>query len=156
MISAEFAGLKLDTKTGDTVMLIRRTDDSKVIPIWIGQPEAFSIAMALSGFKPPRPLTHDLLLSVVEAMGGKLSMVVISGLRENTYYALLHIDRGDVETYVVDARPSDSIALAVRAKCPIYVSEEVPAYSLDDPEDEIGQELVERLKDLNPEDFLNL
>jgi len=108
MIKVEFDCLAVDLKTGDHVMLIKRTDNSKIIPIWIGSYEAFSIALVLTGVKPPRPLTHDLTLDIIEAMGGKVTSIVISGIKENTYYALLHIERGDVENYVIYARPSDS------------------------------------------------
>ncbi len=155
MILAEFEGLALDAKTGDDVMLIKRTDNGTIVPIWIGSFEAFSIAIALAGVKPPRPLTHDLMLDIIEAMGGKVSRVVITGLKENTFYALIHIDRGDVETYVIDARPSDSIALAVRAGCAIYVSPELPTFDLENPESERDKQVAERLKKIDPEQLLD-
>ena len=154
MIKAEFDCLAVDLKTGDHVMLIRRTDNSKIIPIWIGSYEAFSIALALTGVKPPRPLTHDLTLDIVEAMGGKVSSIVISGIKENTYYALLHIERGEVETYVIDARPSDSTAIALRAKCPIFVSEDIGAFDLDNPDDELSKEFANRLRKIKPEELI--
>lgn len=156
MVLAEFDGLALDKKSGDTVMLLKKTSDSTIVPIWIGGFEAFSIALALAGIKPPRPLTHDLLLDVIEAMGGKLTRVVISGLKEGVYYALIHIDRGDIETYVVDARPSDSVALALRANCPIYVAEEIPSVDLENPREDYEKELVERFRKIEPDELVGL
>ncbi len=150
MVLGEFAYLAIDLKTSDFVMVLRRLDSDRQLPIWIGNAEAFAIALAQADVKPPRPLTHDLLLDVIGALGGKLSRIVISGLKENTFYALLHIDRGDVETYVIDARPSDSVALALRAKCPIFISEDIETFDLESPTDEVERELAERLKRLEP------
>ncbi|MCD6595813.1 bifunctional nuclease family protein [bacterium] len=154
MIKVEFDCLAVDLKTGDHVMLIKRTDNSKIIPIWIGSYEAFSIALALTGVKPPRPLTHDLTLDIIEAMGGKVTSIVISGIKENTYYALLHIERGDVENYVIDARPSDSTAIALRAKCPIFASKDIGSFDLENPTDELEKEFADRLRKIKPEELI--
>ena len=154
MIQGEFAYLATDVKNNEFVMVLRRNDNKRVLPIWIGSSEAFAIALAISGITPPRPLTHDLLLDVVTALGAKLSRVVISGLKESTFYALLHIERGEVETYVVDARPSDSVALALRAKCGIILSEEIETFDLEMPETELEKQLAERIRKIDPESMI--
>lgn len=94
------------------------------IPIWIGQPEAFSISIALEGAKTPRPITHDLIYNLVDKLGGKIDSITVDDLYNETFYAkiLVQFDGKQME---VDARPSDAIAVALRAKAPIYVSESV-------------------------------
>ncbi|RKZ31483.1 hypothetical protein DRQ33_07045 [bacterium] len=154
MLKGEFDSLAMDLKTGDYVMLIRRNNDERLIPIWIGSYEAFSIALGLTGVQPPRPLTHDLILNIIEAIGGEITSIVITGIRENTYFALIHIDRGEVESYVIDARPSDSTALAIRAGCPIFVSEEIESFDLDNPTDDLSKEFSERLRKITPEELI--
>ena len=100
------------------------------MPIIIGSSEAFAIALPLQGAATPRPFTHDLLLSVCERLGASLKEVVITDIRENTFYAELRLSRGeDVE--VLDARPSDAIALAIRAQVPIYMEERLVEFTMD-------------------------
>lgn len=154
MVEVEFEYLSIDVKTNDFVIILRRRDNGRQLPIWIGSAEAFSIAIAMVGIEPPRPMTHDLLIDVVTALGAKLARVVISGLRDSTFYALLHIERGDVETYVVDARPSDSIALALRAKCDIIMSDDIETFNLEFPDNETEKELSERLRKVEPQEMI--
>ena len=113
MIGVTVAHLGLDRTTNTPVVILREKDGSRVLPIWIGPAEASAIAMELQGMKAQRPLTHDLLKQVLIGLGGDLRRVVISTVKENTYFAELMIRRED-HVFQVDARPSDSIALALR------------------------------------------
>jgi len=121
MLKATVENLGVDPNTGGVVVLLR-AENGKLLPIWIGALEGQNIAIALSGEKPPRPLTPDLLLSVLEVLGGKLERVEITELKDNTFYARLIINARGME-YEIDARPSDAIALALRAGAPILVDE---------------------------------
>jgi|SRR5690606_2708548 len=153
------AHLGVDRTTNSPVVILREKDGSRVLPIWIGPAEASAIAMELQGIKAQRPLTHDLLKQVIVGLGGELRRVLISGVKENTYFAELLIHRGD-HVFQVDARPSDSIALALRLDAPIFASdglldegdgngEEPP-----EPEPSIDTEkLKQYLETLDPQDF---
>ncbi len=123
MLKAKVENLGVDPNSGGVVVLLR-AENGKLLPIWIGALEGQNIAIALAGEKPPRPLTPDLLLSVLEMLGAKLSRVEITELKENTFYARLVIEHKGIE-YEIDARPSDAIALALRAEAPIYVDEKL-------------------------------
>lgn len=124
MIEMELNKIIIDEKRPDQVIILKEKKGERALPIVIGLLEASSIKMKLSGYTPPRPLTHDLLYSILENMGVKLERVVIDTIKNNTFYAKLFL-RLDGQTKVVDARPSDSIALAVRTKSPIFVEENV-------------------------------
>ena len=117
MIEVTVAHLGLDRTTNTPVVILREKDGSRVLPIWIGPAEASAIAMELQGMKAQRPLTHDLLKQILVGLGGDLRRVVISAVKENTYFAELLIRRDD-HVFQVDARPSDSIALALRMRAP--------------------------------------
>lgn len=106
------------------VVVLREKGGERFFPIFIGFNEAMAIDRKLKDFQVPRPLTHDLLQNIIEQMGGKLSRIIINDLRDETYYALLEIRRGD-DVIEVDSRPSDAIALAVRTTVPIFVEEQV-------------------------------
>jgi bifunctional DNase/RNase len=108
----------------ECVVFLEEKDGIRLLPIWVGNPEGQAIAIKLSGVELPRPQSHDLLLASVEAAGFLVSHVVVADLRENVYYARLHLVK-DAQTVDVDARPSDAIAVAVRAGAPIYVEESV-------------------------------
>jgi bifunctional DNase/RNase len=124
MVRMRVAHLGLDRSTNTPVVILQEEGGERTLPIWIGAPEANAIALEMQGAKPERPLTHDLMKHLVTGLGGELRRVVISGLRENTYMAELLIYRGG-EVFEVDARPSDSIALALRMHAPIYCNEEL-------------------------------
>jgi bifunctional DNase/RNase len=113
------------------VIVLREVDGERSFPIVIGLFEATSIDRRVKGMIAPRPLTHDLITGVVEQMGGELQDIVISDLKEHTYFAKLRV-RHEGELIEVDCRPSDAIAVAVTAKVPIYVSEEVLGEALED------------------------
>ena len=116
------------------VIILKEVDGDRSFPIVIGIFEATSIDRRVKGMQSPRPLTHDLITSVVEQMGGEIQDIVISDLKEHTYFAQLRV-RKDGELVNVDCRPSDAIALAVAARVPIYVSEDVLGEALDDDEE---------------------
>jgi bifunctional DNase/RNase len=124
MVRVRVAHLGLDRTSNTPVVVLKEEEGERTLPIWIGAPEANAIALELQGVKPERPLTHDLMKLLVSGLGGELRRVVISGLRENTYVAELLIYRGG-EVFEVDARPSDSIALALRMHAPIYTIDDL-------------------------------
>ncbi len=121
MLKAKVENLGVDPNTGGVVVLLR-AENGKLLPIWIGALEGQHIAIALAKEAPPRPLTPDLLLSVLDMLGGKLLRVEITELRDNTFFARLVIEHRGIE-YEIDARPSDAIALALRVDAPIYIDE---------------------------------
>src|SRR5207249_4244579 len=121
-IQVRVAHLGLDRTTNTPVVILQEQEGERVLPIWIGPAEASAIAMELAGVKFARPLTHDLLKQVILGLGADLRKVIITQVKDNTYYAELHIYRGDA-VIQIDARPSDSIAVALRLKAPIFTSE---------------------------------
>src|SRR5512140_3250260 len=122
------AGVTVDPLTKSPIVILREPESGNVIPIWIGLLEANAIALALEGTELPRPMTHDLMKTILQARGMRLLSIEIADLRENTYFALLHLE-GNGESVQVDARPSDAIALALRCGARILVSETVFAQS---------------------------
>ena len=119
----------------------------RLLPVWIGRFEADAIHMKLNGETFPRPLTHDLLKTILKIMNGELDMVVIDSIQDSTYYATLFVRDKEGQVHEVDARPSDSIAMALRMGSPIYVADEVfEASAIDLPEGEEGQNPAERQK----------
>lgn len=128
MIHVRIASLSMDSVSNQPVILLRPVDEpedaGRLLPIWIGHPEATAILLALQGVEPPRPMTHDLLTGIVQATGFIVERVEITRLEEGTFFAAL-ILRGEERTIAIDARPSDSIALAVRTGSPIFVAEDV-------------------------------
>jgi hypothetical protein len=124
VIQVKVSGLAKDSVTGSPVVLLEGIDRKGVLPIWIGHSEAQAIAYNLTGQTFERPLTHDLLRIVIEGFDARVQKVIITELRGNTFYAKIHVTRNE-EILVIDARPSDSIALALRAQAPIYVGVEL-------------------------------
>jgi bifunctional DNase/RNase len=122
MIEVTVARLGLDSASNSYVVILQEKGGDRLLPIWIGQPEAESIVMEMNGIKPPRPLTHDLCKRLILGMGGSLRRIQITKVKDNTYYAELHVHRGE-DVYHIDARPSDSIAIALRLSAPIYAQE---------------------------------
>jgi bifunctional DNase/RNase len=145
IVQVRVQGLVMDPYNQAYVLLLRDEESGEVLPIWVGRAEANAITMALEDITPPRPMTHDLLQSVIGTLGAKALSVVINDLNENTFYAKVHLLRGDGEV-TVDSRPSDAVALALRADCPVFVDQKVLQKS------QTGE--VERwLENLKPEDF---
>ena len=124
MIEMTLAGVRIELPTQSPIVLLREQGGDRYLPIWIGQSEAQAIAIALQGVVTPRPMTHDLLRNIITDLEGRVDRVVVSDLRDNTYFAIIHLTvRG--ERVAVDARPSDAIALALRTRSPILVEESV-------------------------------
>jgi bifunctional DNase/RNase len=124
MVRVTVAHLGLDRSSQTPVVILREDGGERTLPIWIGSPEANAIAMELRGDRPPRPMTHDLLRQMLLGLGGELRRVTITQLRDNTYLAELLVYRGG-QIFELDARPSDSIALALRTDAPIFVADEL-------------------------------
>ena len=149
----------LATTVNECIIFLEELEGSRLLPIWIGIAEGQAIAIRFSGIVLPRPLTHDLLLSAVKQLGWTVSKVVVCDIKENTFYARVAVTDGK-KTELLDSRPSDAIAIAVRAGCPIFVDETVfeRCQTLSKPisEDEVSK-FKDELKNLKPEDiFKNL
>jgi len=119
--------IKVDENRSEQIIILKEKDGARFLPVVIGIAEVNSIKLKLSGVEPPRPLTHDLLCRIVEGLGAKLKNILIDKLENSTFFAKLIISRSgnDGDEVEIDARPSDSIAVALRAGIPIYVNEEV-------------------------------
>jgi bifunctional DNase/RNase len=178
MIQVRVQSLGLDQASKTPVVILQESGGTRILPIWIGPAEASAIAMELAGMKFARPLTHDLFPALIRGLGGTLTRVLITRVEDNTYYAEMVIRRGD-EMFTVDARPSDSIAIALRLAAELYTSDEllsgntvqftdldespevpeelVPgapeAAGEDEPSKLTPEQLQEYLKKLNPEDL---
>jgi len=156
LLRMEVKGITLDPLTNMPIVILKDINGSKALPIWIGIFEANAIALELEKIVTPRPMTHDLLKSVIEHLNAKLEMIVITELKNNTFYAQLKLINSENEVIFVDSRPSDAIALALRCGAPIFVEESVieKAQVIDTSKDlgekEEWKEWLERLK---PEDF---
>lgn len=124
MVEMKVYGLALDEDTQVPVLVLKDKEEKSVLPIWIGAMEAMAISLALNGVKLPRPMTHDLLLSTISTLEAKVMAVNVISLKDGTYYAEVEVDQGGVRKRI-DCRPSDGIALALRAEAPISVEEDV-------------------------------
>lgn len=152
-------GLSMDPKNGSPVLLLKEADSQRTLPIWIGMYEANAIATSLAQIVPPRPMTHDLFHNVLTSLGYTVTRVVITEIRDSTFYAVIVLNSasGEVE---IDSRPSDAVALAVRAGSPIFAAEEVLEKSAIDLSTVEGpgkpaseDELMEMLRKMDPEDY---
>ena len=155
VIEVKINGLAVDAQAKSHVVILKEKEGERVLPIWIGPGEAQAIARELAGQRFPRPLTHDLLATIVEGLKARVTRVVISDLRDNTFYAHLVIEK-DGEMVAIDARPSDSIAVALRCGADIFVNEKLlsePGEQEEPTEEEKAQELRRFLENLDPEDF---
>jgi bifunctional DNase/RNase len=156
-IEMSIRGLRVDPITNMPIIVLRERDGERVLPIWVGVFEANAIALQIESVQTPRPMTHDLLKSVIDELGGRLERIVVSELKDNTFYATLRL-RSPKGALTLDARPSDAIALALRSGARIFVEESViqSARSLEDvstrePED-LGR-LQKWLENLSDEDL---
>lgn len=154
MVRMKVKVVGLEQHTLNPVVIITDPDETGYLPILIGPSEAYAISQGLEGKRMPRPMTHDLLKNTIEALGATVERVVIHDLREETFYARIYLntERGEID---LDARPSDAIALALRADAPIYISEELAAKAVhsnrvEDPEMEAFRRFLDSV---SPEDF---
>ena len=153
-------GVSFDMVGKQPIVLLRTLDGTKFLPIWIGHPEAAAILMKLQGTPTPRPMTHDLVTDMLGELNASVSRVAVTELRKNTFYAqiTLQVNGSEIE---IDSRPSDAIALAVRADAKIFVADEVIDDSAiefnQEPEDsgEVIDEFKKFLENVSPEDFGN-
>ena len=145
LLQMKVRGLMYDPYTNAYIVILRDEDNTEVLPIWVGRAEANAISFALEGIFAPRPMTHDLIKNMLDAVKAKLISVVVTDLRDNTYFAKLHLLYEDSE-YTVDSRPSDAVALALRTEAPIFTSEDVIRKHS-------SEELDRWLDNLRPEDF---
>ena len=123
-IEMSIKGLMVDPITNMPIVILRDKDGQKVLPIWVGIFEANAIALKLENIDTPRPMTHDLLQSIINDAGQHVARIVITELKESTFYASIHL-AGPTGERIIDSRPSDAIALALRSSAPIYVDESV-------------------------------
>lgn len=154
-IEMTIKGLMVDPVTNAPIVLLRDEAGSRVLPIWVGVFEANAIALQVENVSTPRPMTHDLLRQVITDLRGSVERVVVNDLREGTFYALIEL-RVDGRTVAVDSRPSDAIALALRARAPIFVEEAVleQAKTSDAAADRPDAERLQRwLESLDPDDL---
>ncbi len=154
-IEMAVSGLAIDERTHTPVVMLREKGGARMLPIWIGPSEASAIAIELTGRKFQRPLTHDLLKTVIEGLDARVPRIAIVDLRDKTYYAKVFLER-DAEVLTIDARPSDCIALALRTRSPIFVREEL----LRDDEsveemtsEESMEKLQKQLEEMDPDEF---
>lgn len=147
--------LMIDPASNLPIVILRDREGSRVLPIWVGVAEANAIALQIENVATPRPMTHDLLRNVIHDLRASITKVVVSDLKDNTFYALIYLHVG-ADTMAVDARPSDAIALALRAKAPIFVEASVleEAKNTDfAPDKENAERLQKWLESLDPDDL---
>jgi hypothetical protein len=125
MVEMELNKIVIDEKRHDQLIVLKEKGGNRILPIVIGLNEASAIKLKISGFTPPRPLTHDLLYTTIENLQARIDKIIIDKLEENTFHAKIVLVDASGQTKIVDARPSDSIALSVRAHAPIFVEDEV-------------------------------
>ena len=153
------SGLTMDPVTNSPIVILKAVDGDETLPIWIGLLEATAIASEMEGIKFSRPMTHDLLKNMMDKVDVKVARIEVSDLKDNTYYAVIHLKQGEKEM-TLDARPSDALAISLRVKAPVFVAEEVIKQSSridlkSEPQDksEKGKKWQEILESLNPDDF---
>ena len=148
LIQMKVEGMLFDPRSNMYILLLKEIDGNGTLPIWIGKPEADSIALALGKVETPRPLTHDLIKNIADNLKVKITKIVVTEILDNTYYAFVCLSDGKKET-MVDSRPSDAVAVALRVNAPIFIEETIM-------EQKSADELEEWLKNLKPEDFGNI
>jgi bifunctional DNase/RNase len=154
-IEMTIKGLMIDPITNMPIVILKDKGGERVLPIWVGVFEANAIALQIENISTPRPMTHDLLKNILSEIEADVQRVVVSDLRDNTFYAMIYLDR-DGETIAIDARPSDAIALALRTRAPIFVEDSVveSAKGLDLSKETTDSERLQKwLEGLNPDDL---
>jgi len=154
-IEMTIKGLMIDPITNMPIVILKDGKGNRVLPIWVGIFEANAIALQIENITTPRPMTHDLLRNVLNDLEATVERIVVSELKDNTFYAVIYLNRGG-DVLAVDSRPSDAIALALRTKSPIFVEENVveSAKGMDLTKDAADSERLQKwLESLNPEDL---
>lgn len=145
-------GLMMDPTSNVPIVILRDEDNSRFLPIWIGIFEANAIALKLEGIDPPRPMTHDLMVGLLDHLKTEIVKIVISALKENTFFAQIFLRSNGTES-VVDSRPSDAIALALRTEAPIYVTAEVLERATSEDREQDEEKIRKWLEELDPDDL---
>ncbi len=159
MREVQIYGVSFDMVGKQPIVLLKTIDDNRYLPIWIGHPEAAAILMKLQGADTPRPMTHDLMVDILDQVETKVERISVNELRDNTFFATITLSVSGTEVEI-DSRPSDALALAVRVQAPIFVAEEVIEESSIEFDQGIedNEQVVEKFKDflddVSPEDFL--
>ena len=155
LVEMQVRGLMLDPVTNVPIVILRDLAGERVLPIWVGPAEANAIALQVENVAAPRPMTHDLMRDLISALGVTLNRVIIADLKGSTYYAYLELKQGS-DMVLVDARPSDAVALAARTRAPLFVNSRVldQARSLEVTTDQADQDRLQKwLESLDPDDL---
>ncbi len=155
MIEMELTGVRVELPTNQPIVLLRERSGERYLPIWIGAAEAAAIALSLQGVVTPRPMTHDLLKTILEDLSVEVQRIIVTELRDSTFYASIQMQKGS-DALEISSRPSDAIALAVRMAVPIFANEDVleeAAILIPGDEDEEVEKFREFLDNVSPEDF---
>lgn len=160
MIEMKVMGIALDTRTGSPIVVLHDKDNRKALPIWIGSAEASAIIRKIENLNVARPMTHDLIINIIEKTGYVLDRVEINDVEKETYYATLYLMNENGETVEIDSRPSDAIAVAIRVDAPIFVSAKVlssGSVSTDTAKDEQeAEEFKSFIQSIKPSDFAKM
>jgi bifunctional DNase/RNase len=155
LIEMSIRGLMVDPITNMPIVILRDADNQRVLPIWVGPVEANAIALQIENGAPPRPMTHDLALRLLDELGATLTRIIIEDVKDNTFFAYIELDRAG-ERVLVDARPSDALALALRSRAKVFVHPRVLEHtkSMDVSADEADQERLQKwLESLDPDEM---
>jgi len=159
MVEMKVEGLTLDPLTNMPIIILKDSSGAKALPIWVGYFEANAIALEIEKITTPRPMTHDLIRNLIQTMKAEVNHILVNELKDNTFYAVISLVCGG-DTLMIDSRPSDAIALALRTKSPIYVEENVieAAKNLEIPESDKSkkdekQQWKDWLENIKPDDF---
>jgi len=149
------SGLMMDPVTNMPIVVLRDDEATQTLPIWIGMFEAHAVAMQLENSTPSRPMTHDLIAQLIEAVGARVAEVHVTDIQDGTFYAVLYLTTARGETLAVDARPSDAMAIALRTRAPVLVAEHVlsSAATQDAPKPQDQDRLQRWLESLDPDDM---
>ncbi len=160
MIEMKVMGIALDTRTGSPIVVLHDKDNRRALPIWIGSAEASSIIRKIENLSVTRPMTHDLVISIIEKTGYKISKVEINDVEKETYFATIFLEDNDGNEIEIDSRPSDAIAIAIRIEAPIYVTANVlsnGSVSTDSAKDqEEAEEFKNFVQSIKPSDFAKM
>lgn len=160
MIEMKVMGIAIDTASGSPIIVLNDKENRKALPIWIGSAEASAIIRKIENIKVIRPMTHDLLIDVIQKTGYNVDRIEINDVEKDTYYSTIYLSKDGEEDVTIDSRPSDAIAVAIRVDAPIFVSSKVLAdgsVSCDSEKDEAeSQEFKNFIQSIKPSDFERL
>ena len=160
MIEMKVMGIALDTRTGSPIVVLHDKENRRALPIWIGSAEASSIIRKIENLSVARPMTHDLIISIIEKTGYKIDRVEINDVEKETYYATIFLTDNEGKTIEIDSRPSDTITVAIRVDTPIFVTANVlsnGSVSTDSAKDaEEAEEFKNFVQSIKPSDFAKL